>query len=514
MTKSRPLRSDNPRPTASGTRHQPTGNAASGATSQPQVEFDFGDRATAPGARRRGSGAGLVPLPGSAGAPLTPEQKRFRKLSGQVEEAREALERFKQQAREYGQRQAELTRPLVADLVRCGEVLLRAMEAFDGAQKLSPAQHRTLRRCITELAAALIERMDGPPPDWMVDIHDRHASKTHAQQVKEEKLSMQAMLGETLGEDLGDELLSDEELAARLAQAMAADARRKEDAEASEEAEGADATGATGARQRQRPCASDRAADRPTGPGAARTARGRGTASAAAERKATEALQFTQSVREVYRKLASALHPDRVPEGPEREAMTALMQQANQAYEGKDLLKLLDLQARLDSHASGDARQRVMGLSAATLRHYNQLLDQELGDLRSALLIEQDHLLVSHPGLAPYLLGRTTGKTRAEMLARAGQDELQAFRLQIEEAQDGLKALSNAASGRRWITQQRQRHREEDENAALDEFFSSLMGNGPPGFGPDAFDDADDIDPFKPPRRGRRGSTPEDDSSF
>lgn len=503
MTKRRPPRDDKPTPAASGTRHRPTGNAASGEASQPQVELDLGDRARAPGARRWGSGAGLVPLPGSASAPLTPEQKRFRKLSGQVEEAREALERFRQQAREYGQRQAELTRPLVADLVRCGEVLLRAMEAFDSAQKLSPAQRRTLRRCITELAAALIERMDGPPPEWMVEIHDRHARKSHAQQVKEEKLSMQAMLGETLGEDLGDELLSDEELAARLAQAMAADARRKEDGEASKEAEGAegaDATGAKGARQRQRPGASDGAADRAAGPGAARAARGRGTASAAAQRKATEALQFTQSVREVYRKLASALHPDRVPEGPEREAMTALMQQANQAYEGKDLLKLLDLQARLDSRAAGDAAQRVMGLSAATLRHYNQLLDQELGDLRSALLIEEDHLLVSHPGLTPYLLGRTHGKTRAEMLARAGHDELQALRLQIQEAQDGLQALSNAASGRRWITQQRQRQRDDDENAALDGFFSGLLGNGPPGFGPGAFDDPDDIDRFRPHR--------------
>ena len=54
--------------------------------------------------------------------------------------------------------------------------------------------------------------------------------------------------------------------------------------------------------------------------------------------------------------MASALHPDRVPEGPEREARTRLMQQANQAYEAKDLLKLLDLQARLDSHAAGNAR--------------------------------------------------------------------------------------------------------------------------------------------------------------
>jgi curved DNA-binding protein CbpA len=234
----------------------------------------------------------------------------------------------------------------------------------------------------------------------------------------------------------------------------------------------------------------------------ARGARDR--ASAAAQRQAAEALQFTQSVREVYRRLASALHPDRVPEGPEREAMTALMQQANQAYEGKDLLKLLDLQARLDSHASGDAAQRVMGLSAATLRHYNHLLEQELGELRTALLVEQDQLLESHPGLAPYLLGRTDGKTRAEVLAQAGQDELRELRSQIQQAQASLQALSNAASGRRWLTRQRQQQRVDDEDSALEDFLSSLLEDGPSGLGPGAFDDVDDARPYAPPRRGRK----------
>jgi curved DNA-binding protein CbpA len=201
-------------------------------------------------------------------------------------------------------------------------------------------------------------------------------------------------------------------------------------------------------------------------------------------------------VREVYRRLASALHPDRVPEGPEREAMTALMQQANQAYEGKDLLKLLDLQARLDSHASGDAAQRVMGLSAATLRHYNHLLEQELHDLRTALLVEQDQLLESHPGLAPYLLGRTDGKTRAEVLAQAGQDELRELRSQIQQAQASLQALSNAASGRRWLTRQRQQQRVDDEDSALEDFLSSLLEDGPGS------------SPFAPPHRGRKRGPP------
>jgi hypothetical protein len=452
----------------------------------------------------RGHRTGLVPVPGSPGAPLTPEQKRFRKLSGQVDAARESLERLKQQAREFSQRQAELTRPLVADLLSCGEVLLRAMEAFHGAQKLAPAQRRTLRRCITEQAVELIDLMDGPPPAWLVEIHDRHARKTHAQQVAEDKLSMQSMLGEALGEDLGDELLSDEELGARLAQVMAEEARRKEEAESAEAAHERDAPGAPGPLPHGRPGAAGRA----TGAGTARGPRSRATAQA--QRQAAEALQFTQSVREVYRRLASALHPDRVPEGPERAAMTALMQQANQAYESKDLLKLLDLQARLDSHAAGNAEQRAMGLSAATLRHYNQLLGQELEDLRAALLIEEDQLLDAHPHVAPFLMGRTNGKTRAEVLAKAGQHELRLLRLQIEEAQASLKALSNGASGRRWLAGQRQRQREADEDSELDQFLTSLLDDGPPGFGPGGFGDTDGGNPFAPPRRRRRRGPPDD----
>ena len=56
---------------------------------------------------------------------------------------------------------------------------------------------------------------------------------------------------------------------------------------------------------------------------------------------------------------------------------------------------VIDLQARLDSHAAGNAEQRAMGLSAATLRHYNQLLGQELDDLRAA---HRQHTVFKNPG--------------------------------------------------------------------------------------------------------------------
>lgn len=47
-----------------------------------------------------------------------------------------------------------------------------------------------------------------------------------------------------------------------------------------------------------------------------------------AQREAEEK-QMSQSIREVYRKLASALHPDREPDPVERQRKTELMQRAN-----------------------------------------------------------------------------------------------------------------------------------------------------------------------------------------
>jgi hypothetical protein len=66
---------------------------------------------------------------------------------------------------------------------------------------------------------------------------------------------------------------------------------------------------------------------------AARAARGRRPTRAeqAAQRKAEAAREASRSVQEIYRKLASALHPDREPDEPQRRRKTLLMQRVNQA---------------------------------------------------------------------------------------------------------------------------------------------------------------------------------------
>ncbi len=102
-------------------------------------------------------------------------------------------------------------------------------------------------------------------------------------------------------------------------------------------------------------------------------------AASASKRRRQEDQEVSQSVRDVYRRLASVLHPDREREAQQRERKTALMQQANQAYAKQDLLALLELQLqaeRMDAAhlATGDRRR---------LRHYVVVLQAQLADLQS-----------------------------------------------------------------------------------------------------------------------------------
>ena len=53
------------------------------------------------------------------------------------------------------------------------------------------------------------------------------------------------------------------------------------------------------------------------------------------------------ALRDVFRRLASALHPDRETDPARRAAKTALMQQANRAHGDRNLLALLELQGRI-----------------------------------------------------------------------------------------------------------------------------------------------------------------------
>ena len=107
-----------------------------------------------------------------------------------------------------------------------------------------------------------------------------------------------------------------------------------------------------------------------------------GKKNARQQRLKEEAAQVSQSIREVYRKLASALHPDRETDPDERKRKTSLMQRVNQAYSERNLLELLQLQLEME-HINASTLET---LSADRLKHYNQVLTEQLDELELEVL--------------------------------------------------------------------------------------------------------------------------------
>ena len=88
-----------------------------------------------------------------------------------------------------------------------------------------------------------------------------------------------------------------------------------------------------------------------------------------------------RAVRVVFRKLASALHPDREPDAAERAAKTELMKRVNQAYQSGDLLALLELQLSIEQ-----IDQEALGrLAREQLRDYVRVLERQSRRLREEL---------------------------------------------------------------------------------------------------------------------------------
>jgi len=89
----------------------------------------------------------------------------------------------------------------------------------------------------------------------------------------------------------------------------------------------------------------------------------------------------SRAMREVFRKLASELHPDREPDPDERVRKTVLMQRVNQAYAAGDLLALLELQLSIEQIDAST----LAGIAQDRLAHYNHVLEAQLQSLQDEL---------------------------------------------------------------------------------------------------------------------------------
>lgn len=365
-----------------------------------------------------------------AAAPLSAQQKKFNRHVERIAEQRALLEDWQEAIAACRQRHAREAVPLRQTQLALMIELVRHLDAHSSSKALTKAERRTVSEAITDRLATLIDAVpEEAERASLKEVYNRHSGGDYDAEEAEgndmAKEMAEALAREMFGVelDLQDaDMDSPEDFLQRLhaqMQAQQAQAEQQRDAH--------------------------RAA-RPRKPGAR-------------ERKAQEAAeQATQSVREIYRKLASHLHPDRESDPAERERKTALMQRVNQAYADNKLLDLLQLQLEIEQIDPA----HIAGLSEARLTHYNRVLAGQLKELQQEVQAVQDRCLMEFE-LDPFRNHKPAG------LMRELREQLQHTKyenLQLRKTLNALRADPAALKG--WIKAERQRLKAQDD---LDEMW-------------------------------------------
>lgn len=302
---------------------------------------------------------------GEEQAPLSKAQKSFNSLTKQIQAKRATLAAWQEAIPTYQQKYARELSPLIIAL---GELHLQVVRRLDQASNqkgMTSSERRTISDLISQMAGDLAEERDDAE---IIALYNKHSGSDYEAEQAAALKGMKSLFEAELGVDLGDDLGIDshDELI------MRAQARLHE-------------------QQAQRE--SMRQAEQENQSTRKKTAK-----QLAKEAKLeTEAQQLSLSIKEVFRKLVSALHPDRESDPEERQRKTALMQRVNQAYGKKNLLLLLELQLELE-HID---QSTLDNISEDRLRHFNKILKEQLIDLDQEIFHTAD-LFIAQFGYNPY----------------------------------------------------------------------------------------------------------------
>jgi hypothetical protein len=149
-------------------------------------------------------------------------------------------------------------------------------------------------------------------------------------------------------------------------------------------------------------------------------------------RQQQEEQTISQSIREVYRKLTSVVHPDREQNPSERERKTEIMQRVNAAYAKKDLLRLLELQLEAEqidqSHMNHIAEDR--------LKYINKILKEQLQELQQEIA-QIEYPFKLQMNLPPY--AQLSPKSLMQHLA----EDIRAIKREISQLREELRAYQD-----------------------------------------------------------------------
>ena len=298
----------------------------------------------------------LLIRPAQPDVPLSAAQQAFNRLLEQLDAARTQWQAWQDATQEVHTRYAQQVRPLMQQLWQAQAALAQWLDSCSG-QAMSKLDRQTLQHMIVQLSEDGAQQASGVVGATLAELHARYAPAQQAEPEPAEEVAAQ-----TVAHNAAPEIdWNDADAVAAYVEAQTQAAQRQ-----------AQRARAAHQQQRQRQ---------------------------QAQRKAQAAQQEAKpSVKAVYRKLASSLHPDREQDPKARARKTALMQRVNQAYEADDLLALLELQWEVELL---DAK-RMAQLQDAHLQRYSLVLQEQLQQLQQATRDAQAEL-AQMLGLNPQL---------------------------------------------------------------------------------------------------------------
>ncbi|MGS0897138.1 molecular chaperone DnaJ [Burkholderia stagnalis] len=357
-------------------------------------------------------GAAVVIAPGHETASLSKARQTFNTLVEHIEKRRERLGAWEAVMPVFQKKFVDGLWPLEQTSTALRIDMVRRLDDAFLWKGLSKTEQRTLSALIADMARDLLDVSDDAQ---LKAIHDRHGASGRdneaADDLRRTKTQPKPEPEATPGVEPADDpdTLSPDELVARMQAEQ--DARFERDMAAHE------------AREAQR--AKRRKAPRQ---------------SAAQARREAEQAESSRSIRDIYRKLASALHPDRETDPREQERKTVLMQRVNDAYAKGNLLQLLELQLEIEQID----QRAIDGLGEARLTRYNGILAEQLRELDQEILHVETGFRRTY-GIAPSV--KLAPDTVVRMLAR----DMAGVRRDIHELNLMLRAFEDPAQVRDWL---------------------------------------------------------------
>ncbi|WP_439520768.1 hypothetical protein [Hydrogenophaga sp.] len=344
-------------------------------------------------------------LPPSA-QPLSAAARAYNLQLTRIDKLRSQLAELDALGRQHRQALHDAVAPLRLQVGQRQRELALALDAHLQGKLLSQGQATVARDALCHLARTLAEEGDVA----VRELHDRHSPRSLAQLRQDHADALRQRLETVLGEPLADD---GQDLSAEQLVRAGMERLRRSQQEAQERRRDA----AEARRARKRP----------------------GRALREAEQQGADTL-----LRRLFRQLASALHPDRESDPAARLRKTALMSEANAAYEKRDLVTLLQIQSRAEL-ADPDAVHRLPDerLAALTLLLKAQVasLERERAALQASLAAEFD----LPEGTSP----------NANSLLQQRIDEARSLESALSGLSQDLETVGDERGLKRWLNARR-----------------------------------------------------------